>query len=148
MMSSAVFVGAVQTAKKLPDDVIKALTEGKDFAVMSIDPDGIEAVPTDAWKVLARNTIDNAAVRKEVVDAVKKSVEEGRSPAFCFHPRHAISTTHGKKKYVLVICFQCSVLQIYAGGEQKDWFAISNHAKAVLDKILDGAGTKTVGRDE
>lgn len=134
-------------ANALPAEVLKALTEGQDFAVMSVDPEGVAAVPTSGWKILKHNFVKDPAVRKEVVDAKKKSVEDASDSAACFNPRHAISTVYDKKKYVLVICFECSQVLIYIGGEEKGYKPIGESAAAVLDKVLSGPDT-SVESDE
>jgi hypothetical protein len=139
---AAAVQAAVEPEASLPLDVLKALTDGKKFTVMSIDPQGVDAVPAYAWKVVARKEIEDAAVRKEVVDAVKKGVAQSALPADCFIPRHAISTEYEKRKYVLVICFQCSQILVYVGGDQKYELTTGNSARAVLDKVLGVADTK------
>ncbi|HEY1786278.1 MAG TPA: hypothetical protein VGG30_12040, partial [Pirellulales bacterium] len=136
---------AVDPEASLPPEVLKALTDGKKFTVMSIDPKGFDAVPTYAWKVLASKEIDDAKIRKDVVDAIKKAVAKEALPAECFIPRHAISTQYEAKKYVLVICFQCSQMLVYIGGEQKQTIPISGSAKATLDKILGNADPVAAG---
>jgi hypothetical protein len=144
LITAAIVAAAAQAAEPknpLPREVFKALTEGTDFGVLSLDPEGVFAVPVGGWKVLAQNFVQDAAVRKEVVEAVKKSVEEGKGSASCFNPRHAVSASYEKKKYVLIICFECSEMLVYVGGEEKYRMPVSDSAKTVLDKILSGPGT-------
>ena len=146
LMSGAILTAAARAAEPknvLPREVLKALTEGTDFTVLSLDPEGVPAVPVGGWKVIAQNSVQDAAVRKEVVEAVKKSVDEGTGSASCFNPRHAVSASYEKKKYVLIICFECSEMLIYIGAEEKYRLPIGGSAKTVLDKILSGPGTTT-----
>ncbi|HTU26523.1 MAG TPA: hypothetical protein VMF30_14045 [Pirellulales bacterium] len=121
---------------KLSAEVRKALAEGKSFTVMSIDPVPTAAVPTRAWRVLKRKTIEDPALRKEVVTAVIKAADDARGALGCFEPRHAIFTELDGHRYELVICFHCLQLSLYRDGQSLPGSGITRSAQDLLDKVL------------
>jgi len=131
----------------LPAEVAKGLTEGSEFTLMSVDPTRIDTVPTEGWKVLTRKSIAKAEIRNTAVDAIKKAINDSASPKHCFLPRHAVAVYHEKRMYVLLICFECSQIRIYADGRLEHQVLIGNNAKDVLDNLLSDSGTTAAAID-
>ena len=60
------------------------------------------------FEILGRTEVVDAAQRKELVDALKRGVSEGKGPPpSCFYPRHGIRAVKGGVSMDLVICFEC-----------------------------------------
>jgi hypothetical protein len=127
--------------KKLPDEVTKVLEAAAQIEVVSVDPgDG-----KNDRKELG-STIVKDAKRKQVLDALYKSVARGGSPAKCFEPRHILRATSEGKSVTLVICFQCSQMQVSVGKAGPQTIVISDAAHPVLDQILKDAGVPLPSR--
>ena len=93
--------------------------------LISLDPnlepkDGKDADRFHGWKVLGQTTIKDADVRKKVLDAVLKGIQENKGEAAnCFQPRHGLHATHEGKTVDLVICFECLQIRAYGDGDNK-----------------------------
>jgi len=60
------------------------------------------------FEILGRVEVVDPVQRKELVDALKQGVSEGKGPApACFNPRHGIRAMKGGVTVDLVICFEC-----------------------------------------
>jgi hypothetical protein len=123
---------------KLPADVVKVLEAAEQIELSSVDPG--DGKVDGEWKVLGKTVVKDAAQRKQVLEALGKSVAEGKSPAKCFEPRHIIRASSGGKTVELVICFACDRLHLTADKGGYKVVPISASAQPVLDKILKDAG--------
>src|SRR5262249_9672798 len=76
------------------------------------------------FKLLDRAAVKDAAMRKNLVEALTKGMAEDKiRPAKCFNPRHGIHVVqrNGKdsvKVVDIVICFECSQLRVYTQSTQ------------------------------
>ncbi|MCD6051483.1 MAG: hypothetical protein K0Q55_2892, partial [Verrucomicrobia bacterium] len=60
------------------------------------------------FEILGRAEVVDPVQRRELVDALKRGVSEGKGPApSCFSPRHGIRAVKGGVTVDLVICFEC-----------------------------------------
>src|SRR5262249_37945696 len=86
---------------KVPDDARLIVEKAEEIELLSIDPARpVEKPKTDfhGWKVLGKTVIKDAEVRKKLVAAMKKGVEETKGQvAICFNPRHGIRASHDGK---------------------------------------------------
>ena len=69
---------------KLPAEVVKILENADQIEVASVDP-GNDKV---GYKELGSTVVKDAAKRKQIREALNRSVAEGKDPAKCFEPRH------------------------------------------------------------
>ena len=69
------------------------------------------------------------------------SEQEGNVPA-CFRPRHGIHATRGQKVVDLLVCFECSQVEVYSGGSDQPSLGLrtSGSPEPVFDKALRDAG--------
>jgi hypothetical protein len=60
------------------------------------------------YEILGRTEVVNSRQRKELVDAFKRGIEEGKGPPpACFDPRHGIRVVKSGLTVDFVICFEC-----------------------------------------
>jgi len=70
------------------------------------------------YEVLGRTEVANLRQRKELVEAFKRGIEEGKGPPpTCFDPRHGIRVVKGGLTVDFVICFECvTVLEVMSSS--------------------------------
>jgi hypothetical protein len=123
----------------------KAILEGaEEFELLSIDPVKPSKDAKDAfhgWKVLGKKNIEKVEIRKELIVAFEKGVEEHKGgPAHCFNPRHGIRVTSRTQTVDFVICFECCRVRVYQEGEKEQLFSVSHSPANVFNKVLSAAG--------
>ncbi|HTU26524.1 MAG TPA: hypothetical protein VMF30_14050 [Pirellulales bacterium] len=132
---------------QLPAAVVEALTkcgELDEFNVVAVDPQLLDTVPAGRWKVVARQAVDETEDRQRIAAAVQKAVgDSGLMPDCILQPRHAIEVTHDERRYVLLICFECSQLVVYVDGARRQLLTISSDLKPLLDETLRDAIAKS-----
>ena len=122
---------------KLPAEVLKILENAEQIEVVSVDPGNGK----QDTKELGGTSVKDAAKRKQIREALYRSVAEGKEPAKCFEPRHIIRATSGGKTVNMVICFECSRIHLFVGDQkERTVVPISSHAEAILTQILKDAG--------
>jgi hypothetical protein len=125
---------------KIPDEARAILEKAEQIELLSLDPARSEEKPKDdfhGWKVLGKAVVKDAEVRKKLVAAFKKGVEENKGEvADCFNPRHGIRATHDGKTADFVICFECFQSRVYVGDKKLDGFLNTDSPEAVFDKVL------------
>jgi hypothetical protein len=121
---------------------VKALEAAEQFDLYSLNPEQRdEKEGFHGWKVLGKTTIKDAATRKQLIEAFKKSVADNKGmAAFCFIPRHGIRLTKDGKTLDLVICFQCMQVKDYVSETAGKGFLITASPQPVFDKVLMDAG--------
>ena len=124
---------------------IRAVLEGAEqFELLSINPDRRAPKASDnfhGWNVLGRTTVKDANIRKKLVAAFRKGVEENDGVvAACFNPRHGIRATFEGKSVDLVICFECFQTEVYAGGFSSERKLLNtNSPEPAFDGVLKAA---------
>ena len=90
--------------------------------------------------------LGKAALKKDAegVGALKDSlyaaIEKSGKAARCFIPHHGIRAVSGEKTLDLVICFTCSYMDIYVGGERLgERLVIAKDPFPAFDKALETA---------
>lgn len=123
--------------KRLPKEAKAVLDAAEKLELYSLDPAG-GMLPKDApgfhgWKVLGKTEVKEADALKKVRAALHKGVAQAQGVAGCFRPRHGVRATVKSETVDLVICFECSNLQVFAGDKvQPVWTSASPQ------KTLDG----------
>jgi hypothetical protein len=128
---------------KIPDEARAILEKAEEIELLSIDPvRPVEKPKNDfhGWKVLGKTVVKDAEVRKKLVAAFKKGVEENKGEAaICFNPRHGIRASQDGKTADFLICFECFHGHTYAGDKELAGFLITDSPEAVFDKVLKDA---------
>jgi hypothetical protein len=135
-------------ANEVPEKARKALRDAESFELLSIDPERQRSPPAGhfhGYKVLGKTKVEDAAGRAELVTALEKGATEGRDPAHCFNPRHAIRVTSGDKTSDFLICFECSQVKVLetetTSVDHPDArFLISRSPQPEFDQALRDAG--------
>jgi hypothetical protein len=145
-MLAPLAAGSLATAaekNKIPDDIQSILEKADKFELISLDPEYQKEKPADGfhgWKVLGRTTVKEADVRKTLLAAFEKGVEENKGEvARCFDPRHGIRATRGDKTVDLVICFECYQVKAFAGEGDLKGFLVTGSPQPAFDKVLTDA---------
>jgi hypothetical protein len=128
----------------IPADARAILEKAARFELLSLDPKTHDEDPTigfHGWKVLGKAVVDDAAIAKKLVVALKQGAEESDGAAAgCFHPRHGIHVTHNGKSADFVICFECLSVNLYVTENAEDGFQITRSPQPVFDEVLKKAG--------
>ena len=121
-----------------------AMITAEQYELLSLDPHSPEMPPVDefhGWKVLGRTSIDDAATRKKLTDALRAVASEGDIvPAACFWPRHGIRLTTAGIVTDFVICFQCSQVEVFEDGKKSVGFLTSDTPQSTFDEVLQAKG--------
>jgi hypothetical protein len=128
---------------KIPDEARAILEKAEEIELLSIDPvRPVEKPKNDfhGWKVLGKTVVKDAEVRKKLVAALKKGVEENKGEvAICFNPRHGIRASHDGKTADFLVCFECFHGHTYVGEKEIEGFLTTDSPEAAFDKVLKDA---------
>lgn len=92
------------------------------------------------FRILGRSVIKEPERRAELLGAIVKAAEEsGGERANCFGPRHALRVKDAGLIREYVICFECSVMELHAGG-QKTEIPITKSASSLFNRFLKEEG--------
>lgn len=149
----ALLTGALLTivgeggGKKLPEEAQAVLAKGETFELLSLHPQrdsqpGEKPDPKafHGYKILGKIAIKEAAVRKQLLEALDKGMREKVQPARCFIPRHGIHAVQDGKTVDLVICFECHQIHVFVNGKREPVVLVGKSAEPTLDKLLKEAG--------
>jgi hypothetical protein len=129
---------------RLPDDVQAVISRSQRLELLSLDPKQLAAanVTDDArnlfhgWRVLGRTPVDDPNARRQVIDALNRSIQENKGlAAACFVPRHGLRASAGGRTVDLVICFQCFQIRYYDGQAQGGVLTTAS-SRALLNRLL------------
>jgi hypothetical protein len=81
--------------------------------------------------------VKDAALKRQLLDALYYGIGKSGGSAMCFYPRHGIRGIYNGEKVELAICFQC---QNYRGAAKSGTFGggFSNAPKEFFDYLLSG----------
>jgi hypothetical protein len=145
-----------QVVIKLTGVTREMLEKAEKFELLSLDPSPSKEKPKEQFhgkKVLGVTVIKDAKTRKQLIETLKKGIEENArlNPpgvpkdamvlANCFEPRHGIRLTDKDKTVDLVICFHCLQIQVYVDGFrlQGGLMPTTKAQQGVFDKVLQAA---------
>lgn len=140
-------LGAGCNRTALPGELSKALREGTEFELISIEPKDNQKIDSpnriDGNLILGRTSVTN----KETRDALVRAIEESAVPmdgsvACLIKPRHVVRVRHKGEVYDFIICFQCKITQLWKGGKFDSEFVFDRKHKELFNKILTDAGVK------
>jgi hypothetical protein len=91
--------------------------------------------------VLGRTVVTDPATRKRLYNSLQSGARWNVPvPAMCFNPRHGIRVTYEGKTFDLVICFECSQVQVWQGESHLTTFIVGQSPERVYDQALRDAG--------
>jgi hypothetical protein len=89
------------------------------------------------YEILAQAKAESAEQRKEIGSFVGAVLHWNKlRMALCFNPRHGLRVISGKDTLDLVICFECSRVEVYDNGKLGGTFALTRQATNPLDRLL------------
>jgi hypothetical protein len=117
-------------------DIFKS---GEKIIVYSIDPQqASDSKPQNGfrgYRILAQAEILDANLRSELKSTLVKGMNQNAVAAKCFNPRHGLRVSSGLRTVDLVICFECSSLEVHS-TKRVSVLSVSNSAEALFDRIL------------
>lgn len=125
-----------------PDRAAGLLRNADTLLVFSLEP---VAGPSDpkgfhGWPVLGQVAVDKED-REAFVEAVIDGAASNDSErALCFDPRHGIRAVSKTGTVDLVICFECSQVEVFYSGGSNEYFIPNNSLHETLSKRLSKAG--------
>ncbi len=122
----------------MPDNTMDALADAETFELLSLEP--TDGISYRGYRVIGQTRITDPAVRRELIEAVLKGIQQSEHSGKCFSPRHGIRIIRYGHIAEYVICFHCSKAAIFIDGEQVAGFLTSDSPKATFNEVLRGAG--------
>ena len=111
------------------------LAAASELTLFAIDPHRDASGP-ELHGFPIRKTV---TIPREEIPRVAGAVASGlgRGPeANCFEPHHALRVASMGQSLELVICFACSEVEVYRGGQRVGWLATDGTAEAILARYL------------
>ena len=125
---------------KIPDQAREIIEKAAHFELLSIGYGPSAKNPPEdfhGWKVIGKTTINDLEVRKRLIAALEKGVEENKGDAMkCFDPRHGIRVTRDGVTADFVICFQCFQAIVYMTGGKEQRFLITDSPAPLFNQTL------------
>lgn len=127
-----------------PDELIlfsvngKVLGEEPEERVISKNTELLYECP-----VLGKVQITDAALKREIISAVKEDIRVGNSrQSKCFYPRHILRVVKDGQIVDVAICFECHNYKLHRNGAPFVGYtpSIGESSKPLLNKILTDAG--------
>lgn len=128
--------------KYLPPDQRHFLESADEFTLYSLDPDR-EPKGTNTFcfhKILGQIRIERTAERTNLITALSDGIAEADGSADCFNPRHGIRAVKNGVAVDLVICFQCSAIEVFSSKGTHWGFPVSRTPATVFNGVLKKAG--------
>lgn len=120
------------------------MLEGADaFKIYALEAYASEAPAPGAevfhgHEVLAQAEIKDAKVRSNITSIVNRGVRKGGDQAKCFNPRHGIHATQAGRTVDLVICYECSTIEVVENGNTTT--VVTGDVQADLDEVFHAVG--------
>jgi len=137
-----VAVAAIYLFRGLPRVAAEAMRDADSFELLSLDPNrGRDDADFHHFKVLGRAMVTDAATRNRLYRSLQSGARWNLPfPAMCFNPRHGIRATSGVSTVDLVICFECSQVQVWHGDSHVTTFIVGQSPEPLFDQVLCDAG--------
>jgi hypothetical protein len=131
----------IEPPYSLPPPEAATLEKGDSFELLSLEPleSPAEEGNFHGWKVLGRVTVEEN-MRRRLVEALKKGVENQGVSADCFQPRHGIQVQLDGKVFAIVVCFECRSAESFIDDNRGSGFYVSPSPQPVFDDVLRRAG--------
>jgi hypothetical protein len=125
-----------------PERAATLLRNADTLVLFSLEPFSGPSDPRGfhGWPVLGQVAIDKED-REAFVDAVIAGAASNDSKrALCFDPRHGIRAVSKAGTVDLVICFECSQVEVFYSGGSSDYFIPNSTLHETLSARLSKAG--------
>jgi hypothetical protein len=132
----------------LPKNVRRILEQSAELELVSIKPclegafPDLKRVAPDKFQgcpIEKRVVATDAALKRQLLDALYYGVGTSTSSAACFSPRHGIRGSHNGERVELVICFHCSNFRGVATSGQLSGL-ISDAPREFFERLLADGG--------
>jgi hypothetical protein len=87
------------------------------------------------YPILAQAEVLDPNLQAELKSSLIKGMNQNVVAAKCFNPRHGLRVSQGLKTVDVVICFECSRLEVYS-TKRVSTLTVSNSAEALFDRVL------------
>jgi hypothetical protein len=140
----SVFAQDIGDRCSLQPPIKEVLVNAKEIELFSLDP-AVKAEEArtkfQGWAVLGSTTVTEKDARAKLVQEIETGIAESRygEMAFCFRPRHGVRAKFGEAMVDLVICFECSWVQVYVNGQGVRSEATKETPQKYLDELLTAA---------
>ncbi|MDC3960559.1 hypothetical protein [Polyangium jinanense] len=139
----ALVAAPVLGCSSLPDSAVAVLEGADSFQVLALDPDRGEEPPPGVetfhgHQVLAKGDVEGPEARERIAGIVNAGVRKGGTQAKCFNPRHGVHAVQGGRTVDLVICYECSALEVVEDGRSTT--LPTGDVQADLDEAFRAAG--------
>jgi hypothetical protein len=127
----------------LPTPVVGVLESADSYEIYRLEPNGAEAPKAGEevfhnHVILGRAEVKDKQLQTKITDIVNKGVGQGGTQAKCFNPRHGIHAVRGTSTVDLVICYECSTVEV---GDNGRWSTVTTgDVQSDLDAAFRSAG--------
>lgn len=92
-------------------------------------------------QVLGSALLPDAETRRDLIKLVYQGLHDSHDmKARCFNPRHGISATRDGRTVELVICYECSQVDIHGPGAQEAQLDTSPKVEPEISRLFRSAG--------
>ncbi len=120
---------------------------GEKVVLYSIDPKQTNTSNVkdsfNNYPVLSKVEVVDPNLQSELKSALIEGMNQNAIAAKCFNPRHGLRVSWGLKTIDVVICFECSSLEVYS-TKRVSVVSVSNYAEPLFDRILRSARNTVV----
>ena len=127
----------------LPSSVLGVMERADQYEIYRLEPYGAKE-PKPGEKVfhnhvvLGQAEVKDAQLRAKITDIVNKGVRQGGTQAKCFNPRHGIHAVQRGVTVDLVICYECSTVEV---GDNGKWSTVTTgDVQADLEEAFRASG--------
>ena len=102
--------------------LIFAIATAKEIEILALNPvvrfdENKKTVPPTSafhgFAILGTARVTNAKIIQRLANSLGKAIDAGKSSAFCFSPRHALRIKKPDGQIDVVVCFECSAVQVH-----------------------------------
>lgn len=127
----------------LPSSAVGILESAEQFQIYRLEPYGAEPPKPGETVfhdhvILGQADVKDSATKEKITSIVNRGIRQGGTQAKCFNPRHGIHAVRAGKTVDLVICYECSAVEV---GENGQWSTlVTGDVQSDLDAAFKAAG--------
>lgn len=87
------------------------------------------------YPIRATSVVTDGEARRTLFAALREGISDDPESALCFYPRHGLRATIDGESIEMLICFQCSRIEVHRGTETER-YSTSAVAQPLLDRLL------------
>jgi hypothetical protein len=116
------FPAAPKTKADQTAQLVFAISTSKEIEIISLDPilridKNKKAIPPSTafhgFAILSTARITDTKEIQRLAESLGKAIDAGKSSALCFSPRHALRIARPDGPLDIVVCFECSGVQLH-----------------------------------